>query len=309
MPLLSRPVFRGENALLAINHREETSNSRATAGSVGRSGMFAACANPRCKSGWLHLWRSHSAPVFENGWNCSPTCTEERLKAAVRRELEGRAIGSAAYRHRMPLGLLMLEQGWITSNQLRSALEAQKSAGEGRLGHFLVREQGISEDCVTRALSLQWSCPVLALRGYDPEGLAGLMPRFFIDAFEALPLRVGAGRVLYLGYEQRLDAVLSLALERMSGLRVESGLVRGSEFCVAHKRMLNSIFPRLQVIEAVSEPVLVRALARAVESARPLEARLVRVHDFLWLRMWKKIPAGPVPDVASVEDVVGSIEA
>ncbi len=36
----------------------------------------------------------------------------------------------------------MLEQGWITQRQLRAALEAQKAAGSGRLGHWLVRQQG-----------------------------------------------------------------------------------------------------------------------------------------------------------------------
>ena len=34
-----------------------------------------------------------------------------------------------SHRHRIPLGLVMLEQGWITSGQLRQALDAQKVAG------------------------------------------------------------------------------------------------------------------------------------------------------------------------------------
>ena len=54
------------------------------------------------------------------------------------------------------------------------------------------------------------------------------MPRLFVDAFGALPLRVAAGKILYLGFEDRLDPVLALAVERMTGLRVESGLVQES---------------------------------------------------------------------------------
>ena len=57
-----------------------------------------------------------------------------------------------------------------------------------------------------------------------------LLPRLFVDAFGALPLRVAAGKLLYLGFEDRLDPVLALAVERMSGLRVESGLVQESLF-------------------------------------------------------------------------------
>jgi hypothetical protein len=245
--------------------------------------------------------------VFEGGWNCSAACTEKRIRAAVRREFEGRVSGPAAYRHRLPLGLVMMEQGWITAAQLKQALEAQKAAGGGRLGDFLVRQRAVTEQLVTRALSLQWSCPVLPLSFHDPEALSPLMPRLFIDAFGVLPLRVAAGRLLYLGFEERLDAVLALALERMSGLRVESGLVPSSEFRPGHGRMLNAGFPPVQLLEAVSEPALVRALARAVERAHPVESRVVRVHECLWLRMWKKADAGAVPEARSVEDVIGSI--
>lgn len=274
-----------------------------------RAGLLEACSNPHCSSGWLHLLRSRSAPVFEGGWTCSADCTVDRIGAAVRRELEGRGTGTAAYRHRMPLGLVMMEQGWITAQQLKQALDAQRAAGGGRLGDVLVRQRAATEQLVTRALSLQWSCPVLPVESHDPQALSGLLPRLFVDAFGALPLRVAAGQLAYLGFEERLDPVLALALERMSGLRVESGLVCGSQFRPAHARMLNSVFPPAELLEAVSEPALVRALARAVERSRPVESRLVRVHDCLWLRMWNRAHAGPLPEADSVQDVIASVGA
>ena len=228
-----------------------------------RLGIFATCANPGCGSGWLHLWRSRSAPVFEGGWSCSAACTAARVAAAVRPRDGGAGKRQESHRHRIPLGLVMLEQGWITSAQLRQALDAQKAAGGGRLGHWLVRQQGVSEQLVTRALGLQWSCPVLALEFHDAEALTALVPRLFVDAFGALPLRVAAGKLLYLGFEDRLDPVLALAVERMTGLRVESGLVQESLFRPAHTRMLNARFPAVELIEASSEPALVHALAKA----------------------------------------------
>ena len=275
----------------------------------GRMSWFQTCANPACGSGWLHLWRSRSAPIFEGGWNCSANCTRMRVEGAVRRELEGRLTPSDAYRHRIPLGLTMLEQGWITSAQLRHAVEAQKAAGGGRLGQWLVRHQGVSEGLVTRALGLQWSCPVLPLEFHDAEALTGLLPRLFIDAFGALPLRIAAGRLLYLGFEDRLDPVLALAIERMTGLRVESGLVQGSLFGPAHARMLSARFPPVELIEASSELAVVHALAKVIERVRPVEARLVRVHDCLWLRMSPVSRTGPLPELASVQDLICSIGA
>jgi len=281
----------------AIAPAEEASQGR-------RSAWLTTCANPACASGWLQIWRSRSSPVFEGGWNCSPECTEHRLRVAVARELDGRGSVTEPHRHRVPLGLLMMEQGWITADQLRNALECQKTNKAGRLGQWLIAREGVSEQQVTRALGLQWSCPVLPLEYHDPEGMASLVPRFLLDAFGALPLRVASGKLIYLGFEHRLDPVLALALKRMSGLRVETGVVQGSQFGPAHARMLQAKFPPVELMEAASEPALVRALTRTIERARPVDARLVRVHDTLWLRMWRKPQTTPVPEVASVQDVV-----
>jgi len=274
-----------------------------------RPGLLETCANPGCDSGWLHLWRSRSAPIFEGGWSCSAACTAARVAAAVGREMDGRGSLQEGHRHRIPLGLVMLEQGWITSGQLRQALDAQKGAGAGRLGHWLVRQQGVSEQLVTRALGLQWSCPVLPLELHDIEALTVLVPRLFVDAFGALPLRVAAGKLLYLGFEDRLDPVLALAVERMTGLRVESGLVQGSLFRPAHTRMLSARFPAVELIEASSEPALVHALTKSIEKARPVESKLVRVHDCLWLRMGLRPQSGRLPEAVSIHDLICSIRA
>jgi hypothetical protein len=150
---------------------------------------------------------------------------------------------------------------------------------------------------------------VLPLDFHDAEALAVLVPRLFVDAFGALPLRVAAGKLLYLGFEDRLDRVVALALERMSGLRVESGLVRGSVFGPAHSRMLKQKFPGVELIEAASEPAAVHALAAAIERSRPVASKLVRVHDCLWLRMWRKQQTGPMPEPGSINDLICSIGA
>ena len=160
-----QPAVVGSLAREALGGRDGEANSRA------RNTLLTTCANPSCGSGWLHLWRSRQAPVFEGGWSCSAACTAAQVAAAVRRELDGRGLIAESHQHRIPLGLVMLEQGWITSGQLRQALDAQRSAKTGRLGKWLVRQQGASEQLVTRALGLQWSCPVLPLEFHDAESL------------------------------------------------------------------------------------------------------------------------------------------
>jgi len=315
MPLLSRQperLARGLREADAI--REEREKDRPLASSpiqraaANGRGVFSNCANSACNSGWLRLWRNRETPVFEDGWCCSSECMLARVAAALRREMDGRGSASrVGHRHRIPLGLVLLEQGWITNQDLRAALQSQKAAGAGRLGQWLVESRCASEETVTRALGLQWGCPVLSMESHNPEGLTALLPRLFVDAFGALPLRVAADRLLYLGFEDHLDPALALAVERMTSLEVIGGLVQESEFHPAHARLLEARFPAAELIEAQTHQALASALARAVEGARPVESRLVRLHDCFWLRMWLKPQNGPLPDPASISDLIGSV--
>jgi hypothetical protein len=275
--------------------------------SHSRTSVLDQCANTGCRSGWLRLWRNRTGPVFEGGWTCSAACTEAHIAAAVARECEGREAIRQPHRHRVPIGLVLLEQGWITKDQLRRALDAQKAAGAGRVGQWLLEQSALEEERLTRAMGLQWSCPVLSIEHFDPTVLTGVMPRLFVDAFGALPLRLAANRLVYLGFEDSLDPVLALGLERMSGLRVETGLVHGSRFRPAHARMLDARFPPVDLIEAASPAAAAHALARSVERARPGAARLVRVHDCLWLRMWERAGEAAVGATGTVRDLVCSI--
>jgi ribosomal protein L16/L10AE len=212
------------------------------------------------------------------------------------------------YKHRIPLGLLMLEQGWITSRQLREARQAQKAAGTGRIGDWLLELHAVDEMTITRALGLQWCCPVLASGPEDLALFPGVMPRLFLDAFGALPLRGETGKVMYLGFEHRLDPTLALAVQRITGLRVECGIVRSSVFHSAHRQLLDEPFPPVQLGEAISERSIGHTMARSVERAQPVAARLVRVHGCVWLRMFLSSDPKQNSRPEKTRDVVFSID-
>jgi len=303
------PVLAGWQSAIVQSGKSRSSSSEAGETSIGsmRAGLMPRCANPACRSGWLHLFRKRAVPVFESGWTCSMECTEAQIKHALEREVDGPILAHDEHRHRIPLGLLMLEQGWITREQLRRAVDAQRTARTGRLGEWLIRQGAADELTVTRALGIQWSCPVLAPDSSAPPAVVGVMPRLFLEAFGVLPLRLMADKLLYLGFEERLDPVLALAVERMTGLRVESGIVPSSIFRSAHENALSTQFPRLQLGEAVSASAAAHMLARTVERAQPVASRLVRVHNCLWLRMILSGQNVPLAPVAVVRDFVCSI--
>jgi hypothetical protein len=244
------------------------------------------CGSMECTATRVSPWRNRRRPIFEEQWGCSGRCVLSMVRAAVRREIgDGLETTTSRHLHRLPLGLLMLAQGWISQDQLQAALTIQREMG-GRIGDWLVAECGVEQEQVTRALSLQWSCPVLTARAFMPGVMALVAPRPFIEEFGFLPLRVAGSKLLYLGFEERLDASVALALEQMTDLKVESGLVATEEYGSARASLLQQLTMPLTA-ESVAEPeALASRITALLEQRQPIAARLVRVHRYLWLRLW-----------------------
>lgn len=272
------------------------------------SHAFPVCANPRCSSGWLQLWRRRRVPVVEGGWLCSPACTRARIEDLLRRE-QSEAHPVSVHRHRVPIGLVLLTQGWITHEHLKEALEAQRNGANMRLGEWLVANRGLSEARLTQALGLQWNCPVFSLERHGSGLPVTIIPRLLAESFGFVPLRLTATGILYLAFEDRIDHSLTLAVERMTSLRVESGLLSASEFSRAQQNFSQGRFTPARMIEAGSLDLLAEAFTRHVEKRQPSQARLVRLHDLFWLRLWHQTddPASDPTQSRGVEDVIGAV--
>ncbi len=255
---------------------------------LGRSERVE-CGNPDCHAGWLRTWRKdRRRPMLDGQWGCSVACLEEMADDAVQRESrDGRADSDTGqHRHRVPLGLLLLANGLITHPQLQHALAMQRQAGTGKIGRWLRDEFGLEEQCVTRALSVQWSCPVLTTEGFDARAMALAAPRVLVEAMRLVPLRIASEKILYVGFEDRMDASAGLALERMSGLKVESGLVDATLLDAARRRLLECSFVEASTEQVADESALAAKIACVLNTVQPRASKLVRVHGFYWLRMW-----------------------
>lgn len=271
------------------------------------------CGNPECAGGWTAPWRSRRRPIFEGQWGCGGRCILAMVQAAVRRESGGRdAPSPLPHRHRVPLGLVMLAQGWITQEQLRKALQVQREHGRGRIGDWLIAECGVDAERVTRGLSVQWNCPILTTESFSPEAMALVMPRLFVEEFGLLPLRVAGSRILYLGFEDRLDASVALAVEQMTDLRTQSGLVNEQQFSAARSRLLECECVAAKSEAATDADALAARVTAILEHKQPAASRLVRVHRHFWLRLWLEATAlgrtAALPDSAEdMQDYIFSI--
>ncbi len=132
------------------------------------------CGAPDCRGGWIAPWKNRRRPIFEQEWGCGERCLTTLVQAAVQRET-GDGVREAEpqpHRHRVPLGLVLLAQGWITHPQLQTALQAQRETGRGRIGDWLTQSCGLDQEHIARGLGVQWNCPVLSLEGFSPAKMA-----------------------------------------------------------------------------------------------------------------------------------------
>jgi hypothetical protein len=259
-------------------------------------------------------WRNRRRPIFEAQWGCSGRCVLAMVRTAVRRELGDGALSPTLHRHRVPLGLLMLAQGWITHPQLQKALAAQRENGWGRIGEWLMSECGLEPEQIVRGLSMQWGCPVLTTEGFSPEAMALVIPKVLVEKFGLLPLRVAGSRILYLGFADRLDASAAFATEQMMELKVESGVVEGASFEAARHRLLACDGVEAKLETAEDNDAMAARITAILEQKQPIASRLVRLHQYYWLRMWLESGAlgrtGNLPVTSEdVKDYVFTIRA
>jgi Type II secretion system (T2SS), protein E, N-terminal domain len=246
------------------------------------------CSNAVCTSGWTKPWRNRRRPIFEGQWGCSGRCVLAMVGTAVRREVGDGAASAltAPHRHRVPLGLLMLSQGWITHPQLQKALTAQRESGTGRIGDWLMSECGLEAEQILRGLSMQWGCPVLTTERFSPEAMALVMPKVFVERFGVLPLHIAGSQILYLGFADRLDASSAFATEQMTELKVECGVLESAQFESARERLLACDGVEVKLETAVDENAMTARITALLEHKQPIASRLVRLHQHYWLRMW-----------------------
>ncbi|MBS1815878.1 MAG: hypothetical protein JSS87_13465 [Acidobacteria bacterium] len=265
-----------------------------------------------CTPGWKHRLglRSVNRPVFEGAWNCSPTCLLPRITSAIKREAGDGCGVSRQYQHRLPLGLLLLQQGTITQEELQIVLQAQRTAGHGRFGDWLRIILHMDESTIARSLARQWSCPIFGITDLQPARMALLAPAQLLHASEAVPLRISLEGRIHLAFRESLDASLAIAIERMAGIRLDKGLAMAHDFEEARERIEEADAIPVTEHRVDNTPALEDILVRSIMHSQPVASRFVRVHSTFWLRMWLEEAtlnngiAGPPHSPIDIQDVL-----
>ncbi len=248
---------------------------------------------PRCgyrdcrhtRSVWRRL-RHQPHVVIQGLRYCRDECVERALGDALRRTLS--ASQRAIAPHRVPLGLLLLSRQQLTVEQLRAALDRQRTAGYGRIGEWLQTLGFASEQQVTAALARQWSCPVLRT---DSSPLASShapqIPLTLLQSFVMIPVDyVHATSTLHMAFGEGIDYSVLYAIEQMVGCHTQSCMAVPS-FVRQHLQTLSGhrgesevVFDR--VADGAEFSRIVRSYCVRLAAS---EIRLAACGPHLWVRL------------------------
>lgn len=224
---------------------------------------------------------------LQGEWYCSAACFERGVLAQLRKL---RALCfRRAVNHRIPLGLLLLSQGVITRAQLSHALSAQRTAGEGKLGGWLRQSGAVGEYEITKALSQQWSCPVM--KSCSPNlHSASLLPFTLLEWYRMVPFHFSAASsTMYLAFSDQIPYPVLSSIERMLNCRTEACLATPSETSRSLDELRKALPPREAMFDRRQPDAEMAAAVRsyALECSAH-DVRISNCGDFIWVRLFAK---------------------
>lgn len=248
------------------------------------------CANLLCANsshGWWGLKRPPQGIRLNDRRYCCLNCLETGLKRILKR-FDPRTAHSQPMHYRRPLGLVMLARGIITQESLRSALRAQRDAGQSRIGELLCRMGAITEEQLTAALSLQWGCPVFPLDKSNKFLEWGTMVPLPLlrDAGIAIVYSQPRSPVHYIGFSQYIDHAVLRGLEAMLDLDAVPCVVMHSALESAQAQIEKLDRPPCRVIKGEYHPAAIaQAVRDEAESSGAVLLRMVGLAGYYWMRL------------------------
>ena len=245
------------------------------------------CSSEGC-SRWLtrrHLAARKVGVSMAGKWYCGYACfarvAAERLSMLMEKDVRPRNDGS-----RTPLGLILIQRGWMTHEQLKQAVRERDGSAE-EIGATLVRLGFVTEKQLIAARSVQWGCPVFTPA--RQPALAVQVPVALMRLHAMTPLHyVAATNSLLIGFVYGVEYGVLYAIEEVTGCKTQACLITQSDF---EARMRG-----YETGEGVaSEDVMFEEFQPAAKMAQLLcsygrvvnagEIVIGRCRDYLWARM------------------------
>jgi Type II secretion system (T2SS), protein E, N-terminal domain len=246
-----------------------------------------SCSSDDC-SRWLtqrHLSARKVGVKLDGNWYCSYSCF---AAAAAHRFAQLLRVDPVVSNRtsRMPLGLILLNRGWITQEQSRQALKTQNESGE-EIGEIFVEMGCISEKQLISARSMQWGCPAFAAS--RPLQNRCEIPIRLMRRHSMVPLHyVSATNSLLVGFVHRIEYGVLYAIEQITGRKTRPCLITASDFELHMREYKDNA--KIPVDDLTSQNVqspmtMAHVLCNYGRLLNADEVVIGRCKGFFWIRM------------------------
>jgi Type II secretion system (T2SS), protein E, N-terminal domain len=256
--------------------------------SAGINSLAPKCASERChpRSRFSLSFRSEGISI-DNDWYCGPECFEEAAESQIARLCAGRKLKLKLEprKPRMPLGLMMLSLGHITSEQLQLALEHQRQNG-GRIGEVLIALGFANQAGITAALAAQWGHPVLSLQNRELQE-PHQIPTRLMELYSMLPIHfVAQTNKLVIGFAELVENRILSTIETMLECRVIPCFITRDDFesqlqCVR----LRSYNEQVVFDQATSIHEIARIVQSYAWQINAMSTSFGMCSDYVWSRL------------------------
>jgi Type II secretion system (T2SS), protein E, N-terminal domain len=219
-------------------------------------------------------------------WYCSARCFTSAVEQEISRLLTS-GTEQASHISRMSLGLILINRGLLTIDQLKKATNDQKETG-GELGELLVLQGLASEKQVTAIRATQWGCPVFAVPKHAVR--IGIdIPPTLIQLYSMIPVHyVAATNLLLVGFVHTVEYGLLYAIEQMTGCKTKPCFVTPSDFQIQMqlREELQESSVKQMTFESIQTPAeIARILCSSSLEIEADEAFLGKCKEYLWARL------------------------
>ena len=247
------------------------------------------CANSSCSAKTLlHAITHRNRGIHIGGhWYCGSDCFEQALKGKIAELMTAQGKPVKTRSSRVPLGLLLLQRGVLTSEQLKTTLEQHRMT-DLNFGDVVQQLGFATPEQVTAAVAAQWACPVFSLGDRQLE-IAVRIPRHLLELYGMLPVHYGeVERRLLIAFVSGVQHQVLYTIEHMTSCTVAPCFITAREY---RFHLHSPSTPFLRDDELVFEKAVVPAeMAQVINSyviqLAAEQVRLGKCRDYLWTRIW-----------------------
>lgn len=245
------------------------------------------CAHSRCNR-WItqrYLDVRRVGVTFGDQWYCSYGCFQPAAEEQIVKLRSDAPAGPISRTSRMPLGLMLVNRGLLTTDQYRYAQEAQRTSGE-EMGDVLIQLGLLTERQVTAVRASQWSCPVFS-QSSSLFSADAQIPPALMRLSSMAPLHfVSGNRKLLVGFVYGVEYGPLYAVEQMLDCTAQACFITSSEFQLRLMQRNEQEHPEELTFEGKNNPAeITRVLCDYGRLVNADEVILRRCRDFLWARL------------------------